>query len=269
MFNWRVGLRSRRYGRWLSAIASAMIFHFLLLAMIVSWKQPAMGQIAKAIDLSLVSGTGLSAVAARPSTPTLAPIESKMPPTVAKLSIPMESALNPISSLLLKPRLELDPPKDVTSLVAALTSGAPSLRAEPISIAPHANQASPVPAPSAGGKTCQILETLKTRLQGSEEVKAALLLIPAKSLSVAKAIVLWDDRWIDSSSMGGSSGLQTIERVVVQVVDQAPPNCQVELLHGVRFITLGDARDTTVLAFGSTDWRWADVLATVSPTKLQ
>jgi hypothetical protein len=241
-------------------------FHLLLLVMIISWKPPAVGQFASAIEVSLVSGTGRTGLAALPATlpaPKPDPIDPKPTPSDAS-SVEAKAAANLGSSLLLKPKLE--PPKDLTPMVVNMTSGGPSLTAQPLSITSHPAQAASLPLQAAGGKSCQILETLKLGLQGSAAVKAALLLIPAQSLSVSKAIVLWDGHWIDSPSVGGSSNLAPIKEAVLQVVGQAPPICQVELLRGVRFITLGDARDTTVLAFGSNAWRWIDVLATLSPT---
>ncbi len=202
-------------------------------------------------------------VATRPSA---APIEPTPTPAAAKPSVATEAAEKLGSSLLLKLKPEPEPPKNLTPILVDMSSGGASLTAEPVTITSRPTQAAPSPLQTAGGKSCQILENLKLDLQGSEAVKAALTLIPTKSLSVAKAIVLWDGRWIDASSVGGSSALASIEQAVSQIVNAAPPNCQLEAVQGVRFITLGDSRDTTVLAFGSNDWTWADVLATLSPT---
>ena len=226
-----------------------------------------MGHAERTVPVSLVSGVGqiskiapsLAALAPTAVDPEPKPVRTDPNPPAATDAASIQESLN------LKPKPESDPPKTLTSIVADIVSGGPSLTAEPLSPASPPTQASSAPMQTAGGKNCQILETLKLSLQGSDAVRAALLQIPARSLSVAKAIVLWDGQWIDASSVGGSSTLASFEQAVIQIVHQAPPNCQVEVLQGVRFITLGDARDTTVLAFGSNTWRWTDVVATLSP----
>jgi hypothetical protein len=254
----------RRRGERLAPFASAVIFHLLLLAMFVSSKPPPIIPSARPIDVSLIAGLGRISVVA----PAIVPIEPKPNPVVLKSTVATQAAQNLGSSLLLKPKPELNAPKSLAPVLAAIASGGPSLTAMPISIESTPATAPSMPAQTAGGARCQLLENLKFGLQSNNAVKAALLLIPKKSLSVANAILLWNGRWIDEADVGGAAVLDPIQQAVAQTVSLTPPDCQSELLHGPRFIALGDAHDTMVLAFGSADWRWSDLLATLSPPTL-
>ncbi len=222
-----------------------------------------MGQAARSIDVSLLPGPGQVALAAPPS-PTPAPIEPKQIQATSKPSV-AEAAPKLGSPLIVKPKPAPNAPANMATVFEQIISGAPSLTAVPLSIVSQPSTASPQPVQSAGATRCELLESLKLNFQRSDGVKTALRLIPRKSLSVANAILLWNGRWIDESDVGGPAALKPIEQAVAQTVSQTPPICQAELLHGVRFITLGDASDTMVLAFGSGDWRWSDLLATLSP----
>ena len=255
--------RWRRRAGSLLPLVGVVLLHLLLVAMIVSWKPPAMGRAPRATELSFVSAEG-EAAAPQFVTP---PITSQTTPksTTAPPIIALESSPDLGAGSLSTPKLAIDPPKTLEPIQTSIVAGGPSLTAEPQSVAAQPPASKPVALATAGGKGCQILENLQASLQNSAEVKTALTLIPAASRSISNAILLWDGRWIDMPTTGGSAALTSIERITIQNVAQAPPTCQTETVHGPRLITLGDARDTMVLAFGSGDWRWADLLATVSP----
>ena len=255
--------RRKRTGL-VAALSGAAILHLSLLVLIVSWKPPPMGRVARAVEVSLVRGDGHAAASpfliASSSAPPAPPTPASAKPSMATQASPDLGA-----SVALKPKVATD--KAVEPILAI--AGGPSLTAEPVSIAAQPMLSTPAASPAAGGKSCQILENLRADFQAKEEIKAALKLIPVQSRSVSNAILLWDGRWIDTSLVGGAAALQPIESAVLQTVSQAAPDCQAETLHGPRLITLGDARDTTVLAFGSGDWRWSDLIATLSPIMLK
>jgi hypothetical protein len=232
--------------------------------MVIGSKPPPMGHPTRAIDVSLISGMGQIAVASPNSiAPVLEPVATN--PAVSKSAVATEASSNAGSTPVPKPKPEPDAPHPPTPILTAIVAGGPDLTAKPISINPQPAQAPPVLSQTAGGAHCELVETIKRNLQSNESAKAALLLIPKKSLSIANAILLWDGHWIDESDIGGADALRSIEQTVVQTISQTPAMCQGEVLHGPRFIILDEAGGAMVLAFGSADWRWSDLSATLSP----
>ena len=72
-------------------------------------------------------------------------------------------------------------------------------------------------------------------------------------------VMIWDGGWADPPAIGGPQALDPIQTGVLQTVLSAPPVCQSEIVRGPRLIVVGDEHDSTVLAFGSGEWRWGDL----------
>ena len=88
-------------------------------------------------------------------------------------------------------------------------------------------------------------------------------MIPRQARSVANAILLWNGQWLMLGS-SQSGALQPVEQIVKETVERAPQACQAEVLQGPRLILVSEPHDTFVLAFGSGDWRWTDLLETAT-----
>jgi hypothetical protein len=262
---WASARRGKRLGT-VGALACAFLLHMGLLLLMLSWRAPPAALALSGAgdsEVSLVLLTGRVAKAVKP--PSRRPAEPKRERTIEaqnKVAAAQLVAIKPGSNIKMRPAL--NPPPDLEPIVVALSLGGGEPPSPEVLPAPSpAMQA--LAATQAGGKSCQIFEILQTMLKTSDEVGRALPLIPAQARSVANAVLLWDGRWVDASTVGGPASLGPIQSTVLLAVAAAPPTCQAELVRGPRLIAVGDTRDTTVLAFGSGEWRWGDILASPHP----
>lgn len=241
------------------ALGGALVLHALVLLLAVSWHAPVLVSASFTGQGSPFSVPG--AFVAKVSMVAM-PRPAKPAPPRPRATNKPEPAANPARKPGATIRLAslFNPPRDVTPIAVAVALGGPAPSGiAPVTPSPAAAQA--FAAATAGGKSCQILDVLQTLLRSSDEIRAAIQLIPARSRSVANAVMLWDGKWVDTPSLGGIAAVGPIQTMVLQIISAAPADCQAELVRGPRLITIGDARDTTVLAFGSGEWRWSDLLA--------
>lgn len=279
----------RRRRRTVVAVGGALALHVAVLLMVLAWKAPAVLPGLSVQPVSLVSGPGPAFVPLTIATPS--PPAALAPPTPAPpaaSAAPAEPppadavagpaavtpSIDPAGATLAK-ATPIVPPKDVLALVVDVLRGGPppaSTAAAPPPPAPAAAPAVPPMAPLmgapmaastavGGGKTCQIFEALQSVLQTSPAVRDALPRIPPQARSVANAVMLWDGRWQDEAGLGGPAAVEPVEQAVLATIAAASPACQAELVRGPRLIPVGDARNVMVLAFGSGEWRWGDLLA--------
>jgi hypothetical protein len=262
---WASARRGKRLGT-AGALVCAFLLHMGLLLLMLSWRAPPATLQLSGLgggEVSLVSLTGRVAKAVK--TPSRRPPEPRRERTIEahKKVVPAQwVAIKPGSNIRMTP--SFNPPPDLEPIMVAVSLGGGGAPSPEILPAPSpAMQA--LAATQAGGKSCQIFEVLQTMLKTSDEVGRALPLIPAQARSVANAVLLWDGHWVDASTVGGPASLAPIQSTVLLAVAAAPPTCQAELVRGPRLITVGDTRDTTVLAFGSGEWRWGDILTSPHP----
>ena len=249
----------RRRSPTIMATAFVAAGHLILLMLILSWRSPPVLPGSEAVDVSIFRSNG--AVSSAPSQQAVTtPSEN---PHVAQPSKTVSAADSPQPLVELKIQPPFDPPKLLDPILVNVTlgGGVPDTRVAPATATPSST-VSPSASAGAGAttKTCQIFELLEAALQTSEQVRKALSLIPARSKSVANAVLLWDGHWVDANIVGGAAALNPIQDAVAQSISVSPMSCQEELVRGPRIVVVGDARDATVLAFGSGEWRWADVL---------
>ena len=112
----------------------------------------------------------------------------------------------------------------------------------------------------ASGQTCQLTAWLQQALQADPQVQAALPAIPKPARSVANAIMLWDGGWVDPRP-NATNGVTAIRLAVIAGVRSAPAACQAQVVRGPELIILTQGADSTILAIGSGEWRWGDLLA--------
>lgn len=110
------------------------------------------------------------------------------------------------------------------------------------------------------GTGCDLSGAVQTRLRSSPEVTAALQRMPRNARSVADAVMLWDGHWIDAADVGGSGALDPIRTAVAAAVRAAPASCRDALVAGPRLLIVAGATGNQVLAFGSGQWTWSQLL---------
>ncbi len=241
------------------AVATAAGVHLFLFLLVSQWRPPPVRQLDQGFSVSLIDGPGRAAVTAprrsAPEPPKAAPkpmvVETRpqtlTPPTAEKL------------------RFRVTPPADAPLL---LTNTAPLVEiSAPAPPPASASMATDIAATgggdlAGGARRCEIFDVIQHALQTSPAVRAAVAIIPPKARSVANAVMIWDGGWATPESMGGPPALDPIRSAVLDGVAQAPPTCQDDIVRGPRLIAVGDVHSTTVLAFGSGEWRWSDLTRT-------
>jgi len=107
-----------------------------------------------------------------------------------------------------------------------------------------------------GGRGCVLTENVQANLRADSRVRHALALIPANARSVSNALLLWDGQWIDASTVGGAAALDPIRAVVAATVRAAPTDCRKAAVTGPRLLFIDTGEQTQILAFGSGQWAW-------------
>jgi hypothetical protein len=113
----------------------------------------------------------------------------------------------------------------------------------------------------AEARSCNIVGDLTVALQIDEAAIAGLSALPAGSVSVANAVLLWDGAWLKASDAGHDPLRYAIQR---RLRESAAP-CLAETIEGPRFLVLSRSAHATVIVFGSGAWRWADLLGASVP----
>jgi hypothetical protein len=221
----------------LALAAFSMVFHALLLLVVLHAPSTLGSAIAAPqFDVSLYDGP-LPMSLARPAapkhpapSPPTEPDKKEVPPPkpadIPPRYLPVNTA---------RPNLDLRDPKDD-----------PLARAMAV-------------ASRQAGRPCALTAWLQQALQDDPLVQAALREIPRPSRSVANALMLWNGSWAPVSA-SAAAGVSTIETAVVVGVLQTPESCRSELIRGPELMTLVSGEDATVIAIGSGEWRWADLL---------
>lgn len=118
----------------------------------------------------------------------------------------------------------------------------------------------------APGVECPLAGTLRDALQRDAAVQASLARIPQRSRSVANAVMLWDGQWIDASRVGGAATIALVQGVIALNLLNASEACRTQVISGPVFLPVESRSGALVLALGSGEWRWADLLAETPPS---
>lgn len=235
---------ARKVGRSAGIGLASLLGHMLVLLVFLRPSLPEPPRILEdigSIDVSLIDGAR-----AAPETPKAAPAPR-----------PASPDLDP------DPAPQTPPAPDILSVVTGLLSSVIPT-AEPVS-PPHADAvglAVATAAIAASGTTCKLGEWLQGALQQDDQVGVALAHIPRRSRSIANALMLWDGSWVEAP--GAGAGLTVIRSAILSGIESAPQPCRVELMSGPVLLTLNDPSGATLLAIGSGQWRWNDLLADAS-----
>lgn len=118
----------------------------------------------------------------------------------------------------------------------------------------------------ASGGACDLTAPVQEALRTSLPVQAALPTLPRPSRSVANAVMIWDADWVIFTDETGVSVRDTIRDAIAGTIAIASEECRLQPQGGPRLLILplGDTQ-TIVLALGSGQWRWQDLLDTARP----
>jgi hypothetical protein len=122
---------------------------------------------------------------------------------------------------------------------------------------------------SAKGGTCDLTGLVQTALQSSKTVRDALPQIPRDKRSVANAIMLWKFSWLADEDNLGATTMMMIRDVIVGAVVAAPQPCREQSQSGPRLLILEGVEENVVLAVGSGQWRWQDLVDSTLPTETE
>jgi hypothetical protein len=220
--------RARASAAWASVFLHALLL-FLLLR--TPGRDTVQAEAAAPMEVSLVAGPALAAAAdAATQRPRASPHPVKVKPVTT-------------------------PPDIVPQYVEADATAAPlpqrDSQNDPI--------AASVAAAAAAGNPCQLTQWLQDALTADPQVQAALPTIPRPDRSVANALNLWSAGWI-APPPKSTAGYGALRLALVSGIHAAPAACLDALVRGPELITLVEGGDTTVVAIGSGEWRWRDLL---------
>jgi hypothetical protein len=120
---------------------------------------------------------------------------------------------------------------------------------------------------------CGTTEEIQRALQSDPAILQSLASIPRSHRSVANVIMAWDGMWIDTQSpieaaRDTSKAIEvpsSFEVRIQELVGSLSAPCANEINHGPTFIVINTEVEPTILAFGSREWRWGDLLLPTEP----
>ena len=138
----------------------------------------------------------------------------------------------------------------------AVTVDPPVLPADGDSVA----KVAAAPQAVVGGTGCALNDQVQAALRASPAVKAALAAMPRTARSVADAMLLWDGHWADAAQLGGAGVATPIRATVAAALRSAPADCLAAPIAGPRFLFVPADGGTRVIALGSGEWSWSQVV---------
>lgn len=242
----------RRY-RSLAASAALHAGATIVLVLLAATSGPRDSQIIDATSIVLL-GPG-DIVASMPGTPAHNDEPSSEAVAVADDPAPGEAAAAVV---------EVDPLAASEELASLTDLAAPSelAGADPRLI--EAAFSAEIAASVRGGGGCNLTGHLREALQRDAILLDGLAALPRDARSVANAVMVWDGAWVGAQAARGAPMAQHLRDAIVGLLRSAPPVCREADVVGPQFIILDDPRGATVLVLGSGEWRWDDVIESVS-----
>ena len=159
-----------------------------------------------------------------------------------------------------RPAMVVEPPRAMATFEVVTSQPMPPAPA-PVDIPVLSNIASPVveidaDATAAPGGPCALTASIEAALRTNPEARAAIAAIPPSVRSLADAVTLWNTGW----TVAATPALDAVRRAVTDTIRAAPLPCRDAQVSGPRLLYVGDEAHTTILAFGSGRWSWADLL---------
>ncbi|EGF89247.1 hypothetical protein ABI_45940 [Asticcacaulis biprosthecium C19] len=192
------------------------------------------------VTLSLMDGASQPATAMAAAAP---------PPASKAETVSKSTSAETIDAAEATPDSENTPPEEV--MATADTSPLP-----PADMAALAAFQMPASA-GAPGEACNLTALLASGFATSPAVSQGLAGLPLEHRSVANAIMLWDGGWPDDTHSGGKALLRAL---LIKAVSSAPEACLDQAQRGPVLFFVPDNGMTAVLAVGSGEWRWGDLI---------
>ncbi|MGZ3304846.1 MAG: hypothetical protein ACXU8U_03205 [Asticcacaulis sp.] len=104
---------------------------------------------------------------------------------------------------------------------------------------------------------CNLTPILAQDMTRNPLVRQGLDELPRTERSVANAVMMWDGQWPEETLRGGKALLRAL---LVREISASAPNCRQNLNHGPVFFLVPEGEGTAVIAVGSGDWSWNDLL---------
>ena len=119
---------------------------------------------------------------------------------------------------------------------------------------------------ASGG--CDLTAPVQAALQSSVAVQQQLPTIPAERRSVANAIAIWNQNWVEPDDQLKPEIIDAIRGAVATTIDAASEACRLQPQGGPRLIyppnSPKSSARTTILALGSGTWTWQQVADTAT-----
>jgi hypothetical protein len=109
----------------------------------------------------------------------------------------------------------------------------------------------------AGG-TCDMARWLQAALRKDQLVQAAVAQV-RRVKGTAGAIRVWNGDWVQSRGEDGK-GLAAVREAIIWEVAFAPKPCRAQPVRGLVLLSLSEGPGSALLAMGSGEWRWSDLL---------
>jgi hypothetical protein len=117
---------------------------------------------------------------------------------------------------------------------------------------------------ASGG--CDLTAPVQAALQSSAAIQRQLPAIPVERRSVANAIAIWNQDWVQPDAQLKFEIIDTLRSAITTTIEAASQACRMQPQGGPRLIYLpGSAKagaGTTILALGSGAWTWQQVADT-------
>ncbi len=115
-------------------------------------------------------------------------------------------------------------------------------------------------ASEASGGGCDLTGPIQEALQADARVTTEMPSIAPDRRSVANALALWNGVWVEPDRQFPEPALASIQDTVRLTVAAASDACRLQIQRGPRLIYLSGPGKTTVLALGSGEWSWQQVV---------
>jgi hypothetical protein len=180
-------------------------------------------------------------------------------------------------------------PQHLITFDSPVSAPAPSAKPkprQPRKIAPQPPLPDPVPPPlieisvvtpqvvalleqadaQAASGGCDLTAPVQAALQSSTAIQQQLPAIPVERRSVANAIAIWNQEWVQPDAQLKVEVIDTLRSAITTTIEAASQACRMQPQGGPRLIYLHNSaktgNETTILALGSGAWTWQQVADT-------
>lgn len=241
----RPGLHDAWRGRsWrrVAVTTGVILGHVLLIWLLIAGHAPPPDRHADngaPIGLDLV---GMEAASARPSaskSPVVKPPAVKLDAVVATPSPDADPVLADIAS----------------SLPGLAAPDSPPILSDADTQA--LSQFTPASAQIGAGPACNLTPAVVRDFSQNPVVRQGVSELPAGEKSVANAVQIWDGAWPQETLSGGKALLRLL---LVREIAAAPADCLKQVNTGPVFFTVPDGAATVMVAVGSGQWTWGQLV---------